>query len=90
MLTLQPTGQYRKDRKLATKRGLPLNLLDDVLQTLIEEKPLDSKYRDHALSGEYEGCRECHIQPDWLFIYRVDRGNLILVAVRTGTHSDLF
>ena len=90
MLSLQTTAQYRRDRKLAIKRGLRMNLLDDVIQTLIEEKALAPKYRDHALKGDYEGFRECHVQPDWLFIYAIDRGSLILVATRTGTHSDLF
>ncbi len=90
MLKLQPTTKYRKDRKRMMKRGFPMNLLDDVLQTLIEEKPLDPKHNDHALSGNYAGFRECHIQPDWLLIYAVDKGNLILIAAHTGSHSDLF
>jgi mRNA interferase YafQ len=90
MLNLQPTSQYRKDRKRAIKRGLPMNLLDDVLQTLAEEKPLAPKHKDHALVGDYAGFRECHILPDWLLIYAIDKGNLILIASRTGSHSDLF
>ena len=90
MLTLQTTARYRKDRKRAIKRGLPMNLLDDVLQTLIEEETLDLKHRDHELHGDYEGFRECHIQSDWLLIYAVNGENLILTASRTGTHSDLF
>ena len=90
MLILQPTTQYRKDRKRAIKRGLPMNLLDDVLQTLVEEKPLAPKHSDHDLTGKYTGFRECHIRADWLLIYAIDKKNLILVASRTGTHSDLF
>jgi mRNA interferase YafQ len=90
MLNLQPTAQYRKDKKRMVKRRLPMNLLDEVLQTLVEEKPLDPRHNDHALTGGYAGFRECHIQPDWLLIYAVDKGNLILVASRTGSHSDLF
>lgn len=90
MLKLQTTAAYRKDRKRAIKRGLPMNLLDDVLQTLVEEKPLAEKYRDHELKGVYAGFRECHIQPDWLLIYDIDGENLILTAIRTGSHSDLF
>jgi mRNA interferase YafQ len=90
MLTLNPTAQYRKDRKLAIKRGLSMNLLDDVLQTLIEEKPLAPKNKDHALKGDYAGFRECHIISDWLLIYTIDEGKLILTASRTGSHSDLF
>jgi len=90
MLSLQTTTQFRKDRKRAIKRGVSIKLLDDVIQTLIEEKPPDPKHRDHALTGSYAGFRECHIQPDWLLIYAIDKGNLILTATRTGTHSDLF
>jgi len=67
-----------------------MNLLDDMLDLLIEEKPLDSKHSDHELKGNYAGFRECHIQPDWLLIYAIDKGNLILTATRTGSHSDLF
>jgi len=89
-LRLKTTTQYRKDRKLAIKRRLQMDLLDDVIQTLIEGKPLDPKHRDHALTGIYAGFRECHIQADWLLIYAIDKGNLILTATRTGTHSDLF
>ena len=67
-----------------------MNLLDDVLQTLIEEKPLHPKHNDHALTGNYAGFRECHILADWLLIYAIDKGNLILTATRTGAHTDLF
>jgi addiction module toxin, RelE/StbE family len=90
MLTLKPTGQFRKDYKLAKKRGLDIPLLEAVIDTLLEEKPLDEKHHDHALTGNYVGFRECHIQPDWLLIYRVERDELVLIAARTGTHSDLF
>lgn len=90
MLTLQPTTQYKKDRKRALKRGLPLRELDAVIETLQKEESLDPKYCDHALIGNYIGFRECHIRPDWLFIYAIDGENLILIASRTGTHSDLF
>ena len=90
MLILQTTAQYRKDRKRAIKRGLQMELLDEVLNTLIQGKLLAPKYKDHALTGNYIGFRECHITPDWLLIYAVDKGNLILTATRTGSHSDLF
>ena len=89
-MNLQTTTLYRKDRRRAIKRGLPIELLDGVIQTLIEEKTLDPKYRDHELKGLYAGLRECHIQPDWLLIYDIDGENLILTAIRTGSHSDLF
>ena len=90
LLELKQTSQFKKDLKRAMKRGLPLHLMDSVIKTLREQKSLDPKYRDHELGGEYAGHRECHIQNDWLFVYRVERDNLVLVATRTGTHSDLF
>ena len=90
MLNLKTTAKYRKDRKLAVKRGLPVELLDEALETLAEEKPLAPSHKDHALFGFYAGFRECHIQPDWLLIYKIDKGSLILTAARTGSHSDLF
>jgi mRNA interferase YafQ len=90
MLTLQATTQYRKDYKLAQKRGCDVSLLNNVIETLLEQKPLEQKFRDHALKGNYVGFRECHIQPDWLLIYKANQDALILVLVRTGTHSDLF
>lgn len=90
MLTLEPTAKFRKDYKLAKKRGLDMRLLETVIDTLLAEKQLDGKYRDHALTGNYEGFRECHIQPDWLFIYKTDEKRLVLVTARTGSHSDLF
>ncbi len=90
MLDLVTTTQFRKDLKRIRKRGYPLSKLNDVLQTLLQEEALDEKHRDHALTGDYIGFRECHITPDWLLIYAVDQGQLILTASRTGTHSDLF
>jgi mRNA interferase YafQ len=90
MLTLKTTSRFRKDYKLAKKRGLDLSLLAAVTDTLLAGKTLDSKHRDHALAGEYAGFRECHILPDWLLIYSVHQETLILTASRTGTHSDLF
>lgn len=90
MLKLKTTAQFRKDYKRIKKRGYNLSLLQDVLETLCEEKSLDAKYKDHALLGAYKGFRECHIQPDWLLIYTTDKDKLILVAARTGSHADLF
>jgi len=90
MLGFETTTQFRKDYKRIEKRKYDLTLLELVVQMLLEEKPLDPKHRDHALTGVYAGHRECHIQNDWLLIYRVERENLILIATRTGTHSDLF
>ncbi|GHV40069.1 hypothetical protein FACS1894187_20620 [Synergistales bacterium] len=90
MFELHTTSQYRKDRKRAKKRGLDMDLLDDVIQQLIEGKTLDSKFKDHALISNHEGFRECHIQNDWLLIYALDNDRLVLVLTQTGSHSDLF
>ena len=87
---LQPdyTNKFKKDYKQSIKRNLDISLIDAVICDLINEIPLDKKHNDHALSGNYDGYRECHIKPDWLLIYQI--GNGIIVFERTGTHSDLF
>ena len=90
MLTLITTTQFRKDLKRIKKRGLNLNSLKFVLDTLQKQEPLPLKYRDHALVGNYKGFRECHIEPDWLLSDTVSSEKLILTAARTGSHSDLF
>ena len=84
------SSQFKKDYKLAMKRGLPIEELDNVIRLLVEDDPLPEKYKDHDLSGSWKGFRECHIQPDWLLIYRFFNNNLILTLSRTGSHSDLF
>ena len=86
MLDLVMTTQFRKDLKRINKRGKDLSLLKDVLQTLREEQALEEKYHDHALTGNYIGFRECHIQPDWLLVYAINKEELILTASRTGSH----
>lgn len=90
MLKLVTTGQFRKDYKRVKKRGYNISLLETVIDKLLVEETLDERYRDHSLTGNYIGFRECHILPDWLLIYAIDKGTLILMASRTGTHSDLF
>lgn len=90
MLEIIPSNQFKKDLKLAKKRGLNLSLLRDVINTLAQHQKLEAKYRDHSLTGEYRNFRECHIQPDWLLVYRIDNDALSLFLFRTGTHSDLF
>ena len=90
MLDLVTTTQFRKDLKRLRKRGADLRRLDAVLQLLLAEQALPKKHRDHALTGDCIGFRECHVMPDWLLIYAVDIGRLILTASRTGTHADLF
>ena len=88
MLTPISGTQFRRDVKLAQKRGKDMTKLREVLRLLIERKPLPARYKDHPLSGEWNDFRDCHIEPDWLLIYKVAGDNLHLV--RTGTHSDLF
>ena len=80
------TGQFKKDYKLARKRNLRIELLDEIIRKLSRGEALPQENRDHAWSGY----RECHVQPDWLLIYRIEEGLLILTLTRTGTHSDLF
>ncbi len=84
------TSLFKKDLKTAKKRGYDLTLLNNVVDTLSYGLPLDEKYKDHNLIGDYKGCRECHILPDWLLIYEIADDELILYLTRTGTHSDLF
>lgn len=84
------SGKFKKDLKLAKKRGCDVEHLNVVVEQLSSGIPLEEKYRDHVLSGEYAGFRECHIEPDWLLIYRMNQKELVLLLFRTGTHSDLF
>ena len=83
------TNAFKKNRKLMKKRGMDLSLLDNVIIKLANGLRLDEKHRDHELSGNYKGFRECHIKPDWLLIYLIDNGVLTLTLVTTGSHSDL-
>ena len=84
------TTQFKKDLKLAKKQKKNLDLLFDVVDKLANGKKLDSKFRDHDLSGDYAGTRECHIEPDWLLVYEIRDDVLVLMLYRLGTHSELF
>lgn len=84
------SNRFKKDIKLAQKRGYDQSLIFAVIETLANGKKLDEKYRDHLLTGDYGGFRECHITPDWLLVYQVRENELLLLLARTGTHSDLF
>lgn len=84
------TSQYKRDLKLALRRNLPEEKLNEVIKLLATDQPLPAANKDHALKGEFSGFRECHIQPNWLLMYRKDDFQLQLVLVRTGTHADLF
>lgn len=89
-LTIVPTSQFKKDFKRIKKRGYDLSELKEVLDKLANREELEHRNRDHALSGNYAGFRECHIKPDWLLVYAINDDKLILTASRTGSHSDLF
>lgn len=91
MRTLEVTGQFKKDLKVARKRNLQIDKLYEVVNKLLNDEELPPKNRDHALHGDFEGTRECHIEPDWLLIYSKTEGTVqIMTLIRTGTHSDLF
>ena len=87
---VERSARFDREAKKAEKRGLKTEELDAIIDTLRRDEPLDRKHHDHPLHGEYEGYRECHINPDWLLIYRKYKDKLILLLSRTGTHSDLF
>lgn len=90
MLEIKFTSKFKKDYKLIKKRGMNINLLKEIVDKLANNIPLEEKYKDHELMGNYKGFRECHIQPDWLLIYLIEDNKLTLTLSRTGTHSDLF
>lgn len=90
MLDIVLSNRFKKDLKLAAKRGLDLDELEAIVNQLVAQQPLPAKNRDHALTGDYIGFRECHIRPDWLLVYRVDGEDLVLFLFRTGSHTDLF
>ena len=87
---IQWTNQYKKDVKLAKKRNYKMEELYSVVSKLANDEPIEEKYHDHALEGNWIGHRELHIRPDWLLIYRKKDNLLILELSRTGSHSDLF
>lgn len=84
------TARFKRDYKLAKKQNRDMNLLNKAIEILASGEPLPESYKDHPLSGNWKGHRECHILPDWLLIYRIEHQILVLTLTRTGTHSDLF
>lgn len=90
MYSVRPTTKFQKDLKRIAKRGYDISMLTEVIKKLANGERLPEKNKDHALSGDYSGYRECHITPDWLLIYEIENDELILYLTRTGTHSDLF
>lgn len=90
MYSLEQTGSFKKDVKLAKKRGLNMQLLDQVVTKLVLEGKLPVTYKPHVLKGNYKGLWECHIQPDWLLVWEQNETIKLITLIRTGTHSDLF
>ena len=90
MLKIVSSNRFKKDLKLAVTRGYRIELLEEIVNKLANGDALEPKHKDHALSGDWKGMRECHITPDWLLVYQILEDELILYLSRTGTHSDLF
>ena len=90
MYNLRFTNRIQRNIKLMKKRGKDLEKLKTVLNLLQQGIELPTKYKDHALTGNYIGCRECHIEPDWLLVYEIINEELIILLLTTGSHSDLF
>ena len=89
MMELRFTTKFKKDYKRIKRQGKDLSKLEVTLEALVCGQALPEAVRDHSLGGTYRGHRECHIEPDWLLIYRIDEEGLVLVATRTGSHSEL-
>jgi mRNA interferase YafQ len=87
---VKQTSRYKKDLRKLNRQGRNLEELKAVVRKLADGKPLDLANRDHVLTGEYKGCHECHIRPDWLLIYEFDNDTLYLYLMRTGSHAELF
>lgn len=87
---IKPTKRFARDLKRAQRQGRNLGLLKEVVRNIADGRPLARSCRDHQLKGKLSDCRECHVQPDWLLIYRRDDEALILYLMRTGSHADLF
>ncbi len=90
MLTPQESTRYRRDLRRMRRRGKDLEKLKAVVRLLAEEQSLPERHRDHHLVGDWSSYRECHIEPDWLLIYKIERDEGTFTLVRTGTHADLF
>lgn len=88
--TVRASSKFKKDLKIIQRRGYDMDLLTEIIKKLVNGEALPQKNKDHKLTGNFIGCRECHITPDWLLIYEIYEGELILYLTRTGSHSDLF
>jgi mRNA interferase YafQ len=89
MLEIEFTAKFKRDFKKLKRQGKDISKLIAVLDSLAKQDPLPEQMHDHALVGNYGGHRECHIEPDWLLIYLIKNNELVLTAVRTGSHSDI-
>jgi mRNA interferase YafQ len=87
-LVIRQATRFRRDVKRLLRQGVALSRLEEIIMILVAQEPLDERFRDHALVGDWKGYRECHVQPDWLLIYRIEGGELQLA--RTGSHAQLF
>ena len=87
---IRRTSQFKKDYKRSIRRGLQIDKLDKTIELLAQTGFLPPEYNDHPLVGNKKGLRECHIEPDWLLVYEMNHGTLVLVLTSTGSHSDLF
>ena len=90
MLDYEFTGSFNKDLKLIEKRHKDMPKLREVMRMLIQEEPLLQKHKNHPLHGNHKGKFECHVEPDWLLIYRINTAKRRIIFYRTGSHSDLF
>lgn len=90
MRTIEIHAKFKKDYRRIIKRGYRIENFQEVINILAAGEELPPQYKDHPLQGNFKGCRECHIEPDWLLIYKISGDSLILYLMRTGTHSDLF
>ena len=90
MLNIEHTTRFKSDLNLAKRRQKSMKKIQDVMEKIAAEKPLDKKLRDHSLTGNWQDFRECHIEPDWLLIYKITSDRKTVIFTRTGTHADLF
>lgn len=90
MLKIVYSSRFKKDFKKIKKRGYDISKIEKVFNLLSNEQALPQKYQDHPLTGNFIGFRECHIEPDWLLVYKIENEILTLTLTRTGTHSDIF
>ena len=86
----KPTNQFKRDYRKMLKQGKKRALIEEVIETLSKGEPLPPKNKDHALQGKWKGYRECHIEPDWLLVYKIIEDKLILLLIHTDSHSELF